>query len=270
MEAIITSASNPTVKQLRKLAASAKERKKTGMYIAEGAHLVQSFLTSGQIPASCVYAESALQNSEVIELDGLLDEASVRRIVVTDSLFESMASVHASVGILITFSLSPPAADAVETLRNNAVILEGVQDPGNLGTILRTAAAVGTKAIILSPDCTSPWSPRALRSGMGAQFSLSIYENMDLARIIQASAIPTLVTTLEPDSTSLYELDLRKPVAWIMGSEGQGASKALSALAAAKVFIPQASSSVESLNVAAAAAVCMYEQYRQGALSQLP
>lgn len=270
METIITSASNPGVKQLRKLATSAKERRASNTYIAEGTHLVRSFLTSGHVPLSYVCAESAPKNSEVLELTEALDAAGVRRTVVADSLFESLANIHASVGILITFSPQLPEASCVSPLTKTAVLLEDVQDPGNLGTILRTTAAVGVRDVILSPGCASPWSPKALRAGMGAQFSLDIHEDMGLADILKSATIPTLITSLAPSGKSLYELDLKQPVAWLLGSEGQGVSESLATQASTQVLIPQAATSVESLNVAAAAAVCLYEQYRQSTFLSKP
>src|SRR5690606_9392723 len=125
------------------------------------------------------------------------------------------------------------------------------------------AAAAGVKAIMLSPGCASPWSPKALRAGMGAQFSLVIHEAVDLATAMRDAQIPTLATTLATDASSLYSTDLRRPVAWLFGSEGQGVSESLAQSTTNRILIPQADSSVEPLNVAAAAAVCLYEQYRQ-------
>lgn len=256
---MVTSAQNPLVKQLRKLATSAKARREAGEYIAEGTHLTGSYLASGATPLRYVCAQSALDNQEVIDLTRRLDEASVERVVVADSLFASIATVHASVGIVCIFTPAITPLQASQT----TILLEDVQDPGNLGTILRTAAAAGVQNIALSPGCASPWSPKALRAGMGAQFSLRIQEGADLVGIIKTSPLPTLVTTLSDTSKNLYDLDLSQPVMWILGNEGQGVSQQLADLATTHVRIPQANTAVESLNVAAATSVCLYEQYRQ-------
>ena len=259
MNPTITSAKNPLVKQLRKLMTSAKARREAAMYIAEGAHLVESYLVSGATPLRYVCAESALDNQEIVRLATQLDDLAVEQVIITDDLFESLASIHAPTGILIIFT---PHATPVQPA-HTTVLLEDVQDPGNMGTILRTAAAAGVTNILLSPGCTSPWSPKALRAGMGAQFGLHIQEDVDVAAAVTASSMPTLVTTLSTSSQNLYDLDLTQPVVWIFGSEGQGVSQQLIDQATTHVRIPQADTAVESLNVAAAASVCLYEQYRQ-------
>jgi len=263
MEEIITSASNATVKRLRKLISSSKARSDENMYVAEGIHLATSFLASGGIPELYACATSALSNPEIIELSKKLDAKTVRRVVITDSLFESIASIHSSVGILLLFSPSDRDNQLEAPLSDDAVLLENIQDPGNLGTILRTAAAVGINTVALSPRSASPWSPKALRAGMGAQFSLIIHENADILEIADKANVPVLATTLAPGSQSLYDIDLSQPVAWVMGNEGQGVSEVLARQADSRIFIPQTDGPVESLNVAAATAVCLYEQYRQ-------
>lgn len=255
----ITSAKNPLVKQLRKLASSAKARREAGMYIAEGTHLVESYLRTGTTPLGYICAESAHSNQEVADLIRRLDATSVDGYTLTDDLFESFAGIHAGVGIAITFAPDIPRIQANQTV----VALEDIQDPGNLGTILRTATAAGVENIILSPSCASPWSPKALRAGMGAQFSLHIEEEVDLAEFVKNTTTPSLVTTLSGTSQNLYDIDLNRPVVWIFGNEGQGVSQALIDISSQHVHIPQADTAVESLNVAAATSICLYEHYRQ-------
>ncbi len=261
METVITSAHNETVKQIKRLVSSAKARREEQLAVAEGAHLVQSFLHTTNVPHLYICAESALERAEVAALAVRLDGASVRRVVVADSLYESMSAIHASVGISLVFT--PPDVSGDEVLTDTAVLLDEVQDPGNLGTILRVAAAAGVKHIWLSDGCASAWSPKALRAGMGAQFGLMIHEDVDLVALVDQAAVPVLVTTLSPKSESLYAIDLTHPVAWIVGNEGQGVRQELIEKATIHVSIPQADTPVESLNVAAATAVCLYEQFRQ-------
>lgn len=266
MQQIVTSASNSTVKRVRKLATNSKARHDTGEYIADGIHLTRSLLQSTATPVLYIYAESAQKNAEVTELVQQLNARSVHGVAVTDNLFESFATVHANVGILTIFRPQQTANNS-DAISRTTVILEDVQDPGNMGTILRTAAAAGVGQAVLSAKSASPWSPKALRAGMGAQFGLAIHESTDLLATVSSAAIPTLATTLSPDSRSLYDIDLKQPVAWIFGNEGQGVSQQLAAAASQRILIPQADTSVESLNVAAAAAVCLYEQYRQISIS---
>ena len=266
MEDTITSASNPTIKLIRRLLTSAKVRREEALCVAEGIHLVTSFLTAGKQPTMYVVAASALVHSEIKECTERLSATSARRIVVADSLFESLASIHASVGILIVFI--PDNLESKSFISDKTtILLDDIQDPGNLGTILRTAAAVGIESAYLSPGCASVWSPKALRAGMGGQFSMKLYENIHLAEYMHASTLPILATTLSSESVSLYTIDLHRPVVWLFGNEGTGVAPELLAIATEQISIPQKDTSVESLNVSAAAAVCLYEQYRQYTLS---
>lgn len=261
-DTVITSSGNPTVKQLRKLLTSGKARREADRYVAEGIHLARSFIDTRQTPLMYALAVSASKNPEVAQLAQEFEDTPAQRIILADSLFESLAHIHAPVGILIVFSPVQFVSN-VGSATGTTVLLEDVQDPGNIGTILRTAAAVGVHDILLSPGCASPWSPKALRAGMGAQFGMRLRTDANLTEHVKASANPVLATTLSPRSQSLYRLDLRRPVTWLFGNEGQGISEPLLRQVAAHITIPQSESSVESLNVAAAAAVCLYEQYRQ-------
>lgn len=260
MDTVITSAANPIVKQLRRLVTSPKARRDEGLALAEGAHLVRSLLTTSYVPTMYVVADSARADDEVAGLVAELETRQVRPVVLADSLFASIASIHAQVGVAVVFSLAARQFIAVD---GDAVVLEDVQDPGNLGTIMRTVAAAGISSVMLSSGCASPWSPKALRSGMGAQFSIDIYEDVDVVRAVSKSDASVLVTSLLGESVSLYEADLRQPTWWVFGNEGQGVSDELLAHATTRIAIPQAHNAVESLNVAAATAVCLYEQVRQ-------
>jgi RNA methyltransferase, TrmH family len=143
----------------------------------------------------------------------------------------------------------------------SVLLLDGLQDPGNLGSILRSAAAAGIVRVYCGPGTVFAWSPKVLRAGMGAHFLLSIIEDADLAAVIRAARAPVLATSSHA-TQSLYEQDLRKPVVWLFGNEGQGVSPALLSLASETIAIPQAQG-IESLNVAASAAICFFEQVRQ-------
>lgn len=261
MAEIISSSHNPTARLLRKLASSSKTRREEGKTIASGAHLVRSFLDSGSIPELCLMATAAQENDEVVTLVSQLQHTDTKLIELSDTVFESIADVHAEVGIAIVFPL--PVTKTADKITGDALLLEDIQDPGNLGTILRTASAAGISDIFLSPGCASPWSPKALRAGMGAQFGLTLHEQSDLTELVAKSNIPAYATTLSTDNVNLYDLDLADPAAWILGNEGQGISPELAATADTRVRIPQAETPVESLNVAAATAVCLYEQFRQ-------
>lgn len=260
MNDVITSSKNLYIKHLRKLISSPKTRRETSTYVAEGTHLVKSLLASDIECKRYFCAESALQNEEISDLVRQLDVNQVPAVVVADSLFESVSAIHAQVGIMAYFTL--PSVER-KLLRSSAVLLDDVQDPGNLGTILRTSAAAGIDRAYLSEGCASPWSPKALRAGMGAQFAVVIEEDSNLKKVIEASEVPVVVTSLQATS-SVYEYDLAKDVAWLFGSEGRGVSDELLKLNVDKVIIPH-SQNIESLNVAAATAICLFEQVRQRA-----
>jgi TrmH family RNA methyltransferase len=141
------------------------------------------------------------------------------------------------------------------------VLLDQLQDPGNLGSILRSAAAAGMTQVFCSSGTVLAWSPKVLRAGMGAHFVLDIVENADLPSLIATSPIPVLATSSHAQS-SIYAADLSQPLAWLFGHEGQGVSQDLLDLARLRVAIPHLGQ-IESLNVAACAAVCLFEQMRQ-------
>jgi TrmH family RNA methyltransferase len=176
-----------------------------------------------------------------------------------DALFGAVSQVEHGVNLL--FLVETPSPVKPQALTVSAVLLDGVQDPGNVGSILRSAGAAGITQVFCSAGTAFCWSPKVLRAAMGAHFVLEIFENVDLAALIDASSISVLAMSGYAEQ-KLYEVDLRGPVAWLLGHEGQGVASDLMARATHRVVIPHAGQ-VESLNVAAAAAVCFFEQLRQ-------
>lgn len=253
----LSSRDNPTVKHLHALASTARERRKHGQTLLDGAHLVQVALERGAPLALLVLSESGLAQPELAALVARC--AHIEQILLPDALFAHVSPVDSPSGILAVLPL--PAAPAEGPLGQTCVLLDGVQDPGNLGTILRTAAAVGVDEVLLTPGCAQAWSPRVLRAGMGAHFGLAIHEGVDAAQRLADFSGLILAADLR-DAVDLYDLDLRGPVVWLMGSEGQGLSAPVAALANRKVMIPMPGG-MESLNVGVAAAVCLFEQLRQ-------
>lgn len=256
---MITSAQNPQYKDIKALATQAKTRRLKGQTILEGVHLAESWFAAGMLPEQGVVSEAALANHEVAALVRRAQQAGAPLLQVTDQLFQSLSSVDHGVGVL--FVVATPDATAPSSLAASAVLLDAVQDPGNVGTILRTAAAAGIREVYCGPGTASVWAPKVLRAAMGAHVALTIYEEVNLAELIAAATVPVLATTLEATQT-LYETDLSGPAAWLLGNEGQGVSPALLSDAVTQVIIPQ-TPGVESLNVAAATAVCLFEQRRQ-------
>ena len=255
----ITSSQNPRYKELKALITQAKARREAGRTVLEGVHLAQSYLDAGLTPKLCVVSETGLDNAEVAGIVERCDDLAVEYLMVTDRQFNSLSVVRNGIGIMLVIDMPGVSNDSL--LEADALLLDGVQDPGNLGTILRTAAAAGVAEIYCSASTASAWSPKVLRAGMGAHFGLTIYENVDLTDLITGATVPVLATTLQA-SASIYEADLKQPVAWIVGNEGQGVDESLLTEGVSQVNIPQAPN-VESLNVSAATAVCLFEQVRQ-------
>ncbi len=256
MPLAITSRDNPRLKHLRGLLEQANARRKSGQTVLEGIHLLDAYQRAGFTPDSIFLSESMLTHPEVNDLlDGW---KQVSRFVLSDALYKEMRTLGQGIdimGLINSIHHSLPERISTDTL-----ILEDVQDAGNVGTLLRTAAAAGIKKVICTTGTASVWSPRVLRAGMGAQFGLEVVEQADISEVLQRLDIP-LHATSSHASQSLYALDLTKPTAWLMGNEGQGATDIALSNAIA-VTIPQPGGQ-ESLNVAIAGAICMYEMVRQ-------
>lgn len=252
----ITSQDNAHFKALLRLQQSSRERRKKGWSLLDGAHLVGAYLLHAGMPEQIVVAESALKNAEIASL---LSRCSVAPLMLSDALFRALSSVSSPTGIMAV--VNTPRAPAVPVKPGSCVMLEDIQDPGNLGSIFRSAAAAGVEEVYLSNACVQAWSPRVLRAGMGAHFALSIFEGVDLQALVGSYEGAVLATAREA-ATSLYETDLRGRVALLFGNEGAGLSPELQAKAHRTICIPMPGKA-ESLNVAAAAAVCLFERVRQ-------
>ncbi|MDR2364783.1 MAG: RNA methyltransferase [Zoogloeaceae bacterium] len=257
----ILSRENPAFKAWKKLAQSGRERKKRRQALLEGAHLVAAWHVAHGMPACLLASQKDMARAEIAAWLAAGDRRSVPCFVLADALFAELADAETPSGLLAIVNL--PAAEAPPALDVDTLLLDGIQDPGNLGGLLRTAAAAGFAQILLSVDCAGAFSPRTLRAGQGAQFQLRIHESSDLAAFLAAFQGGALATAPR-DAESLYAVDLRqKPLAWVFGAEGQGVRPAVLAAARQRVCIPMpGAQSVESLNVAAAAAICLFETLR--------
>ena len=252
----IASRDNPDYRAWLRLAQGRPGRRDTRI-ILEGEHLCRAWLEYKGPPLVLVVGESALS----LDWIGPLWQACAqgRRIVLQNNLASVLSQVEH--GPAVFFIVEPPVPAVPSRITGGSLWLDRVQDPGNLGTLLRTAAAAGLRQAYLSDGCASAWSPKVLRSGQGAHFALDIHEHADLAALAHRLDVPLAATTLEK-AELLYLKDLRQPCVWLFGNEGQGVSDELLARADWRVHIPQ-SAAVESLNVAAAAAICLFEQRRQ-------
>ena len=257
----ISSRENTLFKSLKKLRDSARERAKIGQTIMDGDHLLSAYLAAGGMPKMIVVSQSAVLRQEFEAILKCCPE--VQKIEMTDVLFNEIASVNTPTGILSIISI--PHIATPECIMF-CLLLEDVQDPGNLGSILRSAAAANVSTVYLSPHCADVWSPKVLRAGMGAHFVLKIIEGVDLLNIATQFSGLLVATSLDADKT-LYDLNLTGVLAFIIGNEGGGLSQELLSAAHERITIPMPGQ-VESLNAAAAAAVCLFERVRQVSLQQ--
>lgn len=253
----ISSRDNPLFKQLKKLAVSARERKKTQKALLDGIHLISVYLDRVGPPEMLTIAASMQEKPEIRALAARLPEN--RLVILEDALFDEISTVESATGIVAVIPIPPPAP--VVGTAKFCVMLEAIQDPGNMGSILRSAAAAGCDLAYLSSDCVDAWSPKVLRAGMGAHFSLVLQEEHDLAKVAKDFPGQVLATSLNAQK-SLYDCNLSGALAFIIGNEGAGVSPGLMDAASETVLIPMPGG-MESLNVGAAAAICLFERVRQ-------
>ena len=256
----VRSRANPRFRLLRELSHSGRARREMNRTVLDGVHLVQRARASGVVLESVFVSESRCNRPEIVSLlSGLAD---VPLVVLDDALFAAASPVDEPSGIAAILAI--PARQTGDGASGDCVVLDGIQDSGNVGTILRSCEAVGIELVYMTPGCAQAWSPRTLRAGMGAQFGLRIVEQVavtELADRLRESA--GMILAASPHSgQDLYGCDLVGPVAWLFGSEGAGLSPAVAALATHHVTIPMATG-VESVNVGVAAGVCLFEQFRQ-------
>lgn len=254
---LLSSRGNPVFKSLLKLKESARERRTARMAVLDGAHLIAAYLERVGAPRALVVSAAA---AGAPEIKGLLRRAApLEAIVLADGLFRELSPVTAPSGILAAVEIPPSGGVAADVAC--CLLLEGIQDPGNVGSILRSAAAAGVQDVLLSRGCADVWSPRVLRAAMGAHFVLNIEERTDLIAFAHKYT-GQVVATAASARRSIFELDLKQPTAFVVGSEGMGVSRELSAEADVLAAVPMPGG-MESINVGAATAVCLFERVRQ-------
>ena len=241
---VLTSKDNPKVKRWIRLASDARFRRAEKRALIEGPHLLAAALQAGLRPITVLATEAFTDSSLLGEKPVMLGKGVFRAIVEADT----PQGVAAEIAI--------PAGKKVD---GPAVFLEGVQDPANVGAIMRSAAAFGIVRVVLDQACADPWSPRALRAGMGGQFGLSIVETKDLGAEIEAFK-GAVACTVPRGGVALADAPLDRAMAWLFGAEGHGLSDEAIRRADLKVTIPM-TAGTESLNVAAAAAICLYQSF---------
>lgn len=243
----ITSRDNPLLKRLRLLAQDNAAYRKQGQVWLEGDHLCRALLARQHAPAVALFAESAWAAT-----DPALKHAAPKVHLIPDALMAGISGLESPAGMGFVWDLPQ-----VQGLKPGVptVVLDRLQDAGNVGSILRSAAAMGFAQVLAIKGTAALWSPKVLRAGMGAHFALHLVEGLS-AEDLSSLNVPLLVTSSH-EGEWLHQTDLPHPCAWVMGHEGQGVGGALAAMASRSVRIVQPGGE-ESLNVAAAAAVCLH------------
>ena len=261
----VSARDNPRLVEAARLVASSRDRRKRGKCVLEGGHLVGVYLDRVGVPETLLVVEERAHETEIAALVARVPSRDV--LVMRASLFADTVVAPADIAVA---AVVPTPAPAIPPSARFHLLLEDIQDPGNVGTILRTAAAAGVDQVLLSRQCAFAWSPKVLRAGQGAHFATTIVEDVDLVAWTAAFAARNgeVIATTPRDAAMLYDAKLREPWAVMVGNEGAGLSGALLGRATRRVSIPM-HEGTESLNAAAAAAVVLFELVRRRESSQL-
>ena len=259
---MITSNHNPKIKLVRALLNRARDRREADAFVVEGVRLVEETVNSNW-PMRFVLFDESLSERGKSKVESLMSQG-VDVEKVSTSVMKAMSKTETPQGILAVlneFQLSIPESP------NFILIPDQIRDPGNLGTLLRSAAATGVQAVLVPPETTDAFAPKVLRSGMGAHFKLPIYSmSWDEIKRFCESANQRIYLA-DMDGQSCWEVDLRQPVALVIGSEAEGASESARRLAHQKISIPM-SGEMESLNAGVAGSVLMFEVVTQRVSNQ--
>jgi RNA methyltransferase, TrmH family len=255
----VASRDNAAFKAMARLVASAAERRKRGLTVLDGPHLLAASLDAGIAPEEVVVSPAGAADPEIARL--LQRAAHARVTLLTDTLFDALSTVDTPTGVMA--SVPTPRGRPAPADARMVLLLEDIQDPGNVGTLLRSAAAAGCDHVLLSPHCAFAWAPKVLRAAMGAHFAVNIVEKADLAAWL-AGFRGTSIGLAGEAGASLYELELATPLALVVGNEGAGLSPALRGACGRLARIPMPGR-IESLNAATAASIALFEAVRQRA-----
>ncbi len=252
----ITSRDNAVFKHLKALSGSTQQRRRAGQSVLDGIHLVAAYLDAGRTPAQCLVSERHLAHPEVAPLLARVDPQHV--ILLADSLFAQLTTVVNGIDLMAL--IDTPEGHLPHRIEHDCVILDGIQDAGNVGSILRCAAAAGVRDVFLTTGCAFAWSAKTLRAAMGAHFHLNIVEHCTFESMHARLHVPLLATSSHARH-AVFDVPLGEPVGWVFGNEGAGVSEQWLSVTT-PISIPQPGG-MESLNVAAAAAICLFEAVRQ-------
>ncbi len=255
LTSVITSSQNPKVKFVRALLGRAKERREAGAFVVEGVRLVEEAVNGNWKFRFAFYDESL--NERGLRVVKELEDKKIEVEKVESRLLQSLSDTETPQGILAVVERSQlPISNSLDFV----LIPDQIRDPGNLGTLLRSAAAAGVQTILIPPETTDAFAPKVLRAGMGAHFHLPIRSMM--WDEIHEQLKDFQIYLADMNGKSCWEVDLRQPLALIIGGEAEGASEEAQKLTTQKISIPM-SGDIESLNAGVAGSVLMFEVTRQ-------
>lgn len=254
----LASRDNPRLKLLQRLTSRPRECRKAGSAVLDGVHLLDSLLDSGAAPDWGVVTQEALARAEIATAVARAEAAGTEWFQVEHGLLRALAPTQQPTGVLTVFAL--PAARATLASDQFVLLLEDIQDPGNLGTLLRSALGAGVTQVALSPGCAEPWAPKVLRAAMGAHFVLRLFEDQDLALLARRHG--GVLAAAADGEIQAWQAELGAAGGIAIGNEGAGLGVALRAACRAAVAIPLAPG-CESLNAAVAGSVLLFERARQ-------
>ncbi len=250
----IESRDNTLIKKIVKLSQSSSYRKELGLAVIYGAHLVDEAIKHN------ILENVIVVDSSIAKFNNILENEHLTSYVVTQNIIEKINLLDSFVEIVGVIRL--PQEQLIDyTIVKDYILLENIQDPGNLGTILRVAMACGINSICLSANCVDIYNPKVIRSSQGLQFGLNIYTNIDLYDFVTNYLGKVIATTPHTDK-NLYDYNLKQSIAWVFGNEGAGVTSELLAKVNNLAKIPMIGQA-ESLNIAMAVTVCVFEMARQ-------
>ena len=256
---VIQSKDNLRVRRWRRLLADSGLRQSEGRALVEGSHLVNEALVRGVSLENLIVRQSAESDPAVAQIIRCAQLAQVALVVLADRVFDALSELDSAGSIAAEVRLPAGLADLQQA--SSCVFLERIQDPGNIGAIIRSAAALGVASVVTDAGCADPWSGKALRAGQGGHFCLDLRRSTDMGEDMNRFG-GIVIGTVPAGGEAPAGIDLRGRVGWVFGSEGAGLSRELSARCSRLASIPMPGTT-ESLNVAAAAAICLYEAARQ-------
>ncbi len=252
---IIESKHNTSYKYFKKIATKKSFRKEQNKTILVGPHIINSFLNVKK-DIECFIRDEKTESLEIDEI--IKSNPNIEIYDLKHGLFLELSDLKSSNGLIALIKI--PVEAEFEIKKGLNLFVDGIQDPGNLGSILRTVEASGTRSIFLSKSSAELWSPKTLRGSQGAQVNLKCYENQNLLRLCDQVSLP--IYSLSICGNSLYDEDIPKDLILILGNEGEGINSKIISKSTKSISIPM-QGSIESLNVGVAAGIFIYEYFRK-------